>query len=121
MTDLESFAARLKTLTDGRASTPRIKDGIMTLALDVGGLSPERRDAVAAAIREGGLSVPGVEDVRIAMTSERNATAERADLRGETVIAPRAPTADEEVVALRPRLVRGDAHLSRERVDRAVS
>ncbi|WP_449474031.1 Mrp/NBP35 family ATP-binding protein [Sphingobium chungangianum] len=73
MTDLESFAARLKTLTDGRASTPRIKDGIMSLALDVGGLSPERRDAVAAAIREGGLSVAGVQDVRIAMTAERKA------------------------------------------------
>jgi ATP-binding protein involved in chromosome partitioning len=73
MTDLESFAARLKTLTDGRASTPRVKDGIMMLALDVGGLSAERRDAVAAAIREGGLSVPGVQDVRIAMTAERRA------------------------------------------------
>lgn len=73
MTDLESFAARLKTLTDGRASTPRIKDGIMSLALDVGGLSPERLDAVAAAIKEGGLLVPGVQDVRIAMTAERKA------------------------------------------------
>ena len=55
MTDIDDFAARLKTLTDGRASAPRVKDGIMTLALDVGGLAPERRDAVAAAIREGGL------------------------------------------------------------------
>ena len=71
MTDLESFAARLKTLTDGRASTPRVKGGIMSLALDVAGLSPEQRDAVAAAIREGALTVPGVEDVRIAMTAER--------------------------------------------------
>ncbi len=71
MTDVETFAARLKSLTDGRASTPRVKDGIMTLALDVGGLSPERRDAVAAAIREGALTVPGVTDVRIAFTAER--------------------------------------------------
>ena len=45
----------------------------MTLALDVGGLAPERRDAVAAAIREGGLMLPGVTDVRIAMTAERRA------------------------------------------------
>ncbi|EZP71689.1 Chromosome partitioning protein ParA [Sphingomonas paucimobilis] len=73
MTDLESFAARLKTLSDGRASTPRVKDGVMTLALDVGGLSAGQRDAVAAAIREGGLTVPGVTDVRIAMTAERKA------------------------------------------------
>lgn len=73
MTDLESFAARLKTLTDGRASTPRVKDGIMTLVLDVAGLSATRRDAVADAIREGALLVPGVTDVRIAMTAERKA------------------------------------------------
>ena len=71
MTQLEDFAARLKTLTDGRASAPRLKDGVMSLALDVAGLSPEQRDAVAAAIREGGLAVPGVDDVRIAMTAER--------------------------------------------------
>ena len=71
MTQLEDFAARLKTLTDGRASAPRLKDGVMSLVLDVAGLSPDQRDAVAAAIREGGLAVPGVDDVRIAMTAER--------------------------------------------------
>ncbi len=71
MTDLDNFAARLKTLTEGRASTPRVKDGVMSLALDVGGLSAARRDAVADAIREGALLVPGVNDVRIAMTTER--------------------------------------------------
>lgn len=73
MTDLNDFAARLSALTEGRASTPRVKDGIMTLALDVGGLSPAQRDGLAAAIREGGMSVEGVTDVRIAMTSERRA------------------------------------------------
>ncbi|WIW87151.1 Mrp/NBP35 family ATP-binding protein [Sphingobium sp. V4] len=72
MTDLADFAARLTALTDGRASAPRVKDGVMTLALDVGGLSPEQRDGLAAAIREGGLTVPGVTDVRIAMTAERH-------------------------------------------------
>ncbi|HUD94511.1 Mrp/NBP35 family ATP-binding protein [Sphingobium sp.] len=73
MTDLADFAARLTALTDGRASTPRVKDGVMTLALDVGGLAPDKRDGLAAAIREGGLTVPGVTDVRIAMTAERKA------------------------------------------------
>lgn len=43
----------------------------MTLALDVGGLGPDQRDAILAAIREGGLTVPGVTDVRIAQTAER--------------------------------------------------
>ncbi|MFC3440778.1 Mrp/NBP35 family ATP-binding protein [Sphingobium rhizovicinum] len=71
MTDLPDFAARLTALTDGRASTPRVKDGVMTLALDVGGLAPEQRDGLAAAIREGGLTVPGVAEVRIAMTAEK--------------------------------------------------
>jgi ATP-binding protein involved in chromosome partitioning len=81
MTDLDDFSARLKTLTDGRASVPRVKDGVMTLALDVAGLSPDQRDAVAAAIREGALTVPGVDDVRIAMTAERKAEPERQPLR----------------------------------------
>jgi len=71
MTDVENFAARLKMLTNGRATAPRVKDGIMSLALDVGGLSPEQRGAIAEAIRQGALSVPGVQDVRIAMTAER--------------------------------------------------
>lgn len=73
MTDLSDFAARLSALTDGRASTPRVKDSVMTLALDVGGLSPDRRDGLVAAIREGGMTVAGVSEVRIAMTSERRA------------------------------------------------
>lgn len=81
MTDLADFTARLTALTDGRASAPRIKDGVMTLALDVGGLSPQQRDGLAAAIREGGLTVPDVTDVRIAMTAERKPTEERKPLR----------------------------------------
>lgn len=75
MTDLADFAARLTALTDGRASPPRVRDGVMTIALDVGGLSPAQREGLAAAIREGGLTVPGVRDVRIAQTAERDAAA----------------------------------------------
>ena len=71
MTELAEFAARLTALTDGRASAPRIRDGVMTLSLDVGGLGADQRDGLAAAIREGGMTVPGVSDVRIAMTAER--------------------------------------------------
>lgn len=71
MTELADFAARLTALTDGRASAPRIRDGVMTLSLDVGGLGADQRDGLAAAIREGGMTVPGVSDVRIAMTAER--------------------------------------------------
>jgi ATP-binding protein involved in chromosome partitioning len=71
MTDLADFAARLTALTDGRASAPRLKDGVMTLSLEVGGLSPQQREGLAAAIREGGLTVAGVTDVRIVETAER--------------------------------------------------
>lgn len=71
MTELADFAARLTALTDGRASAPRIRDGVMTLSLDVGGLGADQRDGLAAAIRDGGMTVPGVSDVRIAMTAER--------------------------------------------------
>ena len=73
MTDIADFTARLTALTDGRASAPRVKEGVMTLALDVGGLGPDQRDAILAAIREGGLTVPGVTDVRIAQTAQRRA------------------------------------------------
>ncbi|MHA6768063.1 Mrp/NBP35 family ATP-binding protein [Sphingobium ummariense] len=73
MTDIDSFAARLHALTDGRASPPRVKDGVMTIALDVGGLGKAQREGVSAAIREGALTVEGVEDVRIVMTAERRA------------------------------------------------
>src|SRR5207245_3563998 len=45
----------------------------------------------------------------------------RADLRDEAAVTSRASPADQEMVALRPRLVRGDAHLLREPVDRVVS
>lgn len=78
MTDLADFSARLTALTDGRASPPRIKDGVMTLSLDVGGLSQQQRDGLAAAIREGALTVPGVNDVRIAQTAERSAAEPQA-------------------------------------------
>ena len=71
MTDLADFAARLTALTDGRASTPRVKEGVMTIVLDVAGLSPDRREGLAEAIREGGMTVPGVTEVRIAQTAER--------------------------------------------------
>lgn len=71
MTDLADFAARLTALTNGRASTPRVKEGVMTIVLDVAGLSPESRDGLADAIREGGMTVADVSEVRIVQTAER--------------------------------------------------
>src|SRR5206468_10619082 len=45
----------------------------------------------------------------------------RTDLRDEAAVTARPSTADQEMVALRPRLVRGGTHLLREPVDRVVS
>ncbi|MFY9351381.1 Mrp/NBP35 family ATP-binding protein [Sphingobium sp.] len=71
MTDLADFAARLAALTDGRASAPRVRDGVMTLTLDVAGLSAQQREGLAAAIREGALAVDNVREVRVIETAER--------------------------------------------------
>ena len=71
MTDIDTLTAHLTTLTQGRASPPRLRNGMLTLALDVSGLTPDARDAMEAAIREAALVVPGVDDVRMVMTAER--------------------------------------------------
>ncbi|MGB3930394.1 MAG: Mrp/NBP35 family ATP-binding protein [Sphingobium sp.] len=71
MTDLADFAARLAALTDGRASAPRVRDGVLTRTLDVAGLSAQQREGLAAAIREGALAVDNVREVRVIETAER--------------------------------------------------
>lgn len=75
MTQLADFAARIAALTEGRASEPRVRDGVMTLTLDVAGLSPQQRQGLAAAIEEGGRTVDGVSQVRVIETAERAAPA----------------------------------------------
>ena len=64
-------AERLLTLTGGRASGLRVKDGVLTLVLDVTGLSAEARAAMETAIRAAVADVPGVTQTRIAMTAEK--------------------------------------------------
>jgi ATP-binding protein involved in chromosome partitioning len=71
MTDLDTLTADLATLTQGRASPPRLRNGMLTLALDVSGLAVDAREAMEQAIRTAALAVPGVEDVRMVMTAER--------------------------------------------------
>ncbi|MET1112340.1 MAG: P-loop NTPase [Allosphingosinicella sp.] len=55
----------------GRIAAPRLKDGIASLVLDVGGLSSEQRAALERRIRAALVGVPGVRDVRIAMTADK--------------------------------------------------
>ena len=55
----------------GRAAAPRLKDGVASLVLEVGGLGAAARAEIEAAVRAALLAVPGVEDVRIALTAEK--------------------------------------------------
>jgi ATP-binding protein involved in chromosome partitioning len=50
-----------------------VKDGILTLVLDVSGLDPEARAGVERAVRAVTIGLTGVTDTRIAMTAEKAA------------------------------------------------
>src|SRR3954471_17456067 len=63
---------------EGRIAAPRLRDGVASLVLDVGGLGAEERAGLERKIRAALIGVPGVADVRIAMT---------ADKRSPTIIA----------------------------------
>ena len=71
MTDIDALSARLKTLTGGRTSTPRLKDGVVTLVLDVTGLPAAERGAMEAAVRGEVMARTDANEVRIALTAEK--------------------------------------------------
>jgi len=81
--DPQAAAAALDSVADpltgkgliaaGRAAPPRISEGKASLILDVTGLSGEARAQLERAIRAAMIGVPGVQDVRIAMTAEKKA------------------------------------------------
>ena len=74
MTDgTDPLATALASVTeaDGRIAAPRLRDGIASLVLDFGGLSSEQRAALERKIRAALVAVPGVRDVRIAMTADK--------------------------------------------------
>jgi ATP-binding protein involved in chromosome partitioning len=81
MTDLETIRNTLDAIADplgrgglvtsGRVAPPKFEDGKLRLVLDVSGLSPAHRDALDQRVNERLKALPGVTDVRIAMTSER--------------------------------------------------
>jgi len=70
-TDVLSAALASVTEAGGRIAAPRLKDGIASLVLDVGGLAAEQRAALERRIRAALVGVPGVRDVRIAMTADK--------------------------------------------------
>lgn len=54
-----------------RISAPRLSEGRVSLILDVTGLSPTQRDALERAVSAAIEPLPGVTDIRIAMTAEK--------------------------------------------------
>ncbi|MGA9581517.1 MAG: Mrp/NBP35 family ATP-binding protein [Allosphingosinicella sp.] len=73
--ETDPLAAALSSVTEakGRTAAPRLRDGVASLVLDVGGLSAERRAALERNIRAALAPVPGVREVRIAMTADKAA------------------------------------------------
>jgi ATP-binding protein involved in chromosome partitioning len=71
--DNDDLAAALAALGEesARISAPRIKDGVASLILDVTGLTGQERAELERRIRAALVGVPGVGDVRIAMTAEK--------------------------------------------------
>jgi len=78
--DSDLLASALSSVgeAEGRTAALRLRDGIASLVLDVGGLSDEARDGIERRIRTALIALPGVREVRIAMT---------ADKVGRTIIA----------------------------------
>lgn len=70
-TDLLADALSSVSEVRGRIAAPRIKDGIASLVLDVSGLASQDRAAVEARIRSALIALPGVLEVRIAMTADK--------------------------------------------------
>nr|WP_295372638.1 Mrp/NBP35 family ATP-binding protein [uncultured Sphingosinicella sp.] len=77
---IESVLAALKDVPDptggdivakGRVQAPRLKDGIAGIVLDVTGLSADTRASLERSIRAAVVAVPGVNDIRIAMTADK--------------------------------------------------
>jgi ATP-binding protein involved in chromosome partitioning len=78
--ETNALKAALATVAEGegRIAAPRLRDGVASLVLEVGGLAAEQRAALERRIRAALVALPGVSDVRIAMTSDR---------AGKTIVA----------------------------------
>ena len=57
--------------SSGRVSAPRVKDGVASIVLDVTGLAADARATLERRIRAEMVGVPGISDIRIAMTADK--------------------------------------------------
>ncbi len=71
MTDLTVIQSLAASLAAGRASAVRLQDGIVSLVLDVSGLSVDERSTLEAALKRDIAAQPGVSEVRVVMTAEK--------------------------------------------------
>lgn len=71
MPEPDRLYAAISKIVGSRAAAPRLTDGRASLILDVTGLDAKTRDAMAEAAKQALLALPEVNDVRIAMTSEK--------------------------------------------------
>jgi len=71
MTDIAPLSARLSELSSARAGGARLREGVLTLVLDVSGLGEQARADLAALVEQEALKFEGVVQVRIAQTSEK--------------------------------------------------
>lgn len=73
MTELEALSHRLSTLSSGRAGGLRLRDGVLTLMLDVTGLAEAERAPLTAALTAAAKEAdPAIRTVRIAETAEKH-------------------------------------------------
>lgn len=72
MTNANTLATLLAEQTGGRAAA-RLEEGRASIVLDVTGLDAPARAAMEAEVRAAASVLPGVTQVRVAMTSERTA------------------------------------------------
>ena len=70
MTDNEALAAALEPVSAGRA-TARLEGARASIVLDVTGLGEAARAELEADVRAAAAALPGVDAVRVLMTSER--------------------------------------------------
>lgn len=71
MTDIDLLNATLTAIAGPRA-TARLEQGRASIILDVSGLEPTARDMLAASVRAEVSALAGIDEVRVAMTSQRS-------------------------------------------------
>jgi ATP-binding protein involved in chromosome partitioning len=70
-TDPLSAALSAVPGAEGRFAAPRLRESVASLVLDVGGLSDPDREALESRVKAALAAVPGVRNVRIAMTADK--------------------------------------------------